>query len=157
MSKILSYFKNFVADNAATVTVLAALSLPIILGMTGVGIDASSWMMTKRNLQTASDAAAMAGAWEIANGYDSQAEYVAAQEAQKNGYDPDMGGTLTLIVSTDADGQNIVSANLSQRANVYFAGIFLDDSVYTATSASAAVIEPGGSYCILALDETADA
>ena len=148
---------SYIKDKSGTIAVLAALAFPVVIGMAGVGLDASSWMMTRRDLQTASDAAAIAAAWEVANGYDEQAEGTATLEARKNGYNPDLQGELTLSVDINDAGQTVVSASVRQEAPVYFSSLFVSGSIFTATSASAALIEPGNDYCMLALSEDADA
>lgn len=150
-------FIKFLNDQRGSVMTLSALMFPVVIGLAGVGLDVSSWMMTKRDLQTAADAAAIAGAWEIANGYDDEAESVAIKEAQANGYDPDLDGSLDFEVTVNEEGQTVVSATIQQRANIFFSSMFLETDVYTATAASSVVIEPTGGFCILALDEEQDA
>jgi Flp pilus assembly protein TadG len=66
---------------------LTALMLPIIIGMTGLGVDVSMWVMQKQHLQTAADAAATAGSWEIAKGDKANAQ-AAATKAAEDGVNP---------------------------------------------------------------------
>ena len=154
---MISLIRNFIIERKAAVMPMAALLFPVILGMTGLGIDASNWMMTRRNLQNAADAAAISAAWEIANGYDFNYETAALNEAQNNGYDPDKeGSTLDVEYSVDADGTESVTANLSMQGEMWFSSFLFHNDVSLANAAATAIIQPTGNFCILSLDEEAD-
>lgn len=115
---------RFIADEKAAILPMAALLIPVILGMAGLGVDASNWMMTQRNLQNAADAAAISAAWEIANGYDFNYETAALNEAQNNGYDPDEeGSSLEVVHIVDEDGSEQVTANLSMKGELWLSSL----------------------------------
>lgn len=136
---------------------MAALLFPVILGMTGLGVDASNWMMTRRDLQNAADAAAISAAWEIANGYDDNYETAALNEAQNNGYDPSKAGsTLDVDYTVAEDGTESVTAALSMRGELWFSALLFNKDVSLANAAATAIIEPTGNFCVLSLDEEAD-
>ena len=54
---------DYIIDRTGSIIPMTALMLPLIVGMTGFGVDVSMWMMNKRDLQSAADAAAIAAAW----------------------------------------------------------------------------------------------
>ena len=57
--------KQLFYNSSGTTLVTFALSLPVLLGMVGVGIDFGTLSMKRSNLQAAGDAAALAGAKEL--------------------------------------------------------------------------------------------
>jgi Flp pilus assembly protein TadG len=154
MLRIFDTARRFLRSDAGSIVPIVALLLPLIIGFAGVGVDISSWMMTKRRLQSAADAAALAGAWEKTNGgTESAVQAAALKEAINNGYDPALSGTLTTTIST-TNGVATVKTDIKQKVNVWFSSIFIDKNVYAVTSASAMTVS-GGGYCALALDTTA--
>ena len=145
--------KKFISSEGGAVLPIAALVFPILMGFAGLGVDASAWMLKKRNLQTAADAAALAGAWEVAFGEDEAAVDTAAErEATYNGYDPTQGGVLEATILTDDDGVQSVQVDIDQNAKVYFSSIFLDEDVTVATTATARITTTEGPFCLLSLD-----
>jgi len=151
MKKLLSYLRK----ETATVMTIAAIMAPLVLGMTGVGFDISSWMMGKRDLQTAADSAAIAGAWEIVNNYDDDVDEVALKEAENNGYIPADGGNITIEV-TEVDAGTVVTVQLSQNAPLYFSQTFVSNYVTLSSVAAALIDTEPGEFCFLSLDLTAD-
>jgi len=51
-------------DRRGVITVMLALLLPIMVGFVGLGVEVGMWFQLKRDVQTAADAAAIAGAYE---------------------------------------------------------------------------------------------
>ncbi|MBI2235298.1 MAG: hypothetical protein HYU57_10025 [Micavibrio aeruginosavorus] len=153
-----SYFHNYIRNRDGAIMPMAALMIPVMLGMIGLGVDASGWMMNQRNLQNAADAAAIAAAWEIAYNYEDNYEEAGLREAENNGYDSSLeGSSLTLERETDEDGYERITANVQMRAKMWFAPIVFDSDVTLATTAATAIVDPNGDFCILSLDETAAA
>lgn len=58
-------------DSAGSITILAALSVPILLGICALAVDASHTYLVRRQLQTAADAGALAGAMALSLGQSS--------------------------------------------------------------------------------------
>ncbi|MCB1556673.1 MAG: hypothetical protein KDJ15_05100 [Alphaproteobacteria bacterium] len=147
-------FLKFFRDRAGSIMPMTALVLPLVLGMTGLGVDVSMWALEKRNLQAAADAASIAAAWEIANDVEDMAETSANREAENNGYDPSMAGDLSLVIATNQDGNITVTTALEQDARVWFSRVFYDGTMRTGARATALVTDPIGDFCILSLDPT---
>lgn len=142
--------RKYALNIAGSVVVMTALMMPFLVGMTGVGVDVSMWMMERRNVQTAADAAVIAAAWEIANG-DAE-DYVrdaALREAQNNGYE---GDSLSLDIGETSEGLPSVRTTLSQPSDVYFSRIIYKGDISVAVSAAAEVLPPVGDFCMLSLD-----
>lgn len=90
--------KQFAANESGAVAIMFALMLPVILGFVGLGIDAGMWFKERRNMQTATDAAAVSAAIERAFGASSgEMITVAGVEATRHGYDATVD-TLTVSV-----------------------------------------------------------
>ncbi len=150
----MKFLQRYFKSEAGSILPLTAGLLPVIIGAAGIGVDAGSWVMTKRNLQTAADAAVIAAAMEIANGFEDYARYSALKEAQKNGFDPGGNNTLNLVID-NSSGATIVTASIRQKAEVYFSRILFKEDVFVANAAASAIIDDGGNYCMLSLDEKA--
>ena len=60
------------ADRTGGTTIMLALSLPLVVGALGVGVDTGVWYMEKRSLQQMADAAALGGARAMADGLTSR-------------------------------------------------------------------------------------
>lgn len=72
-------------DERGQAILLVALSLPLMLGFVGIATDVGALFKDKRNIQTAADAAAIAGALNLARG--TSFAYAAAQTAAtRNGF-----------------------------------------------------------------------
>ena len=57
-----AHMRACMRDRSGGTIIWFALTMPMIFGMTGLGIDVTLWYMDKRILQTASDSGAIAGA-----------------------------------------------------------------------------------------------
>jgi Flp pilus assembly protein TadG len=148
--------KKFFQDESGAILPTAALVGPVVLAMAAFGVDGSYYLMTKSNLQTAADAAALAAAWEISQESPEYADSSALREAQDNGFDPE-AGTLELDLNETVDGEVYVTATISQDAPLWLSSIILTDPVKIGVSAESLVSNDYvGNYCILALDEEAD-
>ena len=65
-------------NQSGNMLALTALALPIILSMTGLGLEAAGWYQTRREMQNAADAAAIAAASNGTSSYGGEAKAVAA-------------------------------------------------------------------------------
>jgi len=76
-------------DRAGAVAALAAISLPVVVGAAGLGTDVAFWYLAKRNMQGATDVAAVNAAVALGagntTGYATEAIAAAAQRGFVNG------------------------------------------------------------------------
>ena len=146
---------KFLRSEAASVLPTLAIALPVVMGMTALGTDGSFYVMKKSDLQTAADAAAYAGAWEMSQGSDDNMEYMAGLEAERNGFNPELG-TLNVEAVTGLDGQITVEATITQDAPLFFfKALFAEPFSIQVDSESLVSNDYIGNYCILALEEEA--
>ena len=88
VGSIVKFVDRFRQDRRGALMVTYALILPFLLGVIGLGIESGIWYASKRNIQTQTDAAATAGAYERRRGNPAFTDVSAAalREALRNGY-----------------------------------------------------------------------
>jgi secretion/DNA translocation related TadE-like protein len=116
-------------------TVLTVVFLAVLLGMAALVLDVGSWFREKRQLQTAADAAALAGAQALPEDT-SRAAALAAQYASTN-----KGASITPDV-TISGANNVITVKTSSKAPGFFSKVFGIDSVDVGASAKARVDIP---------------
>jgi Flp pilus assembly protein TadG len=140
---------------------LVALALFAILGMASLAVDVGNLWTTRRLMQNAADAAAMAGADEIAiGGYSyvtSAAQAAAAQNGFTNGSTTIAGsGAVSIAVYNPPQAgpytanANAVEVVISQKQPTYFMRVLGSSTVKVSTIATGLTVS-GGS-CVYALD-----
>ncbi|TPK81728.1 hypothetical protein FJ934_04890 [Mesorhizobium sp. B2-4-12] len=140
---------------SANVATIFALTLPIVVGAAGFGIETSYWYYNSLKLQATADAAAYAGALEQISGSDKPTITAAAtQSAASNGL-----GSGTIVVNTPpASGPNTakkaVEVIVSQNLDRMFTSIFTRGQVPEQARA-VALITNASKACVLALDPSA--
>jgi Flp pilus assembly protein TadG len=166
---------RFLKDESGSVAVMVAVSLVAVLGMMGLAIDVGQLRLTKQRLQMTADAAALAGALELAQCAgiaNCSTLTTAVQDAlTENNL---TGSTLltncaigstTMLTITVNNGpcalgaanphngnRSFVEVVVSQPQPTYFAGVLGINSVLIRTRSEAG--RTGGSNCIFALDPT---
>lgn len=140
---------------SANVATIFALSLPIVVGAAGFGVETSYWYYNSLKLQATADAAAYAGALEQISGSDKPTIVAAAtQSAASNGL-----GSGTIVVNTPpASGPNMakkaVEVIVGQKLDRMFTSIFTQGQVPEQARA-VALITNASKACMTALDPTA--
>lgn len=151
---MLSRLRRLAAHEKGNVLVLTALSLPLLLGCAGLGVDATQWFLWKRQLQQAADAGALAGVYSQADGFGAEA---AVQDAvARNGPFPNLTTAIETPPATGpAAGQKAaVGVALAMSQRLPFSQLFLQAPPTIAVRA-AATLAGQGPACVIALDENA--
>ena len=91
-----SRFDRNRSNESGVVAIVFAMMLPILLGMMGLVFDLGYAYEYKRQMQTAADAAAMAGAYTLQRKEEAQLNSYALYDAAKNGFDGSRGETRTV-------------------------------------------------------------
>ncbi|RUW97558.1 hypothetical protein EOA30_27675, partial [Mesorhizobium sp. M8A.F.Ca.ET.059.01.1.1] len=142
-------------SRSANVATIFALTLPIVVGAAGFGVETSYWYYNSLRLQATADAAAYAGALEQISGSDTPTIVAAAtQSAATNGL-----GAGTIVVNTPpASGPNTakkaVEVIVGQKLNRMFTLIFTQSQVPEQARA-VALITDASKACLRALDPSA--
>jgi len=146
------------STNGATL-VYFALMLPVIVGLAGLGFDATLWFMEKRQLQSVADSSALAAAYSMSKRKTSQ-EILGAAIADAGGNNFVVGAENTLVISSsetddfyDDDHEGSLKVTVRRPADRIFAGVLGLDQNYIESEATAAIVK-SGEHCILALDKT---
>lgn len=138
------------------ILVLVALAMVVLVGSVGLATDVGLLWSDRRKMQTATDAAAIAGATALKNGESitSAADNVAAL----NGFGNGAGGATITVANPPANGEyagnpDYVEVTIAQPEPTYFLRILGYTSVNVSTLAVSGSIN--GPACIYALDPSA--
>jgi Putative Flp pilus-assembly TadE/G-like len=140
--KSLRHLREFHGDRSGAVLIYTALALAVLLGFGGLAVDAGMWYATKRSAQTAADAAAIAGALEVARGSTSATVQTKAKDdAERNGYSAATGATITInnppTSGPSASVASAVEAIVQQPVPGFLSAILHEEQVTVAARAVA--------------------
>src|SRR5579862_7339973 len=153
-------------DRKGAISIIAALSMTSILGFAGLGTEVAYWYVKERDMQAATDSAAIAGAASIMTG-DTQANAVSAANTSTTqyGFTGGVGGcsattaTVVCINSPPAHGTHTtdtkaVEVVVSQVQNRLFSSFFMSSNPTFTTRAVATQVGVSAPSCIITLDTT---
>ncbi len=152
-SRLLSiarYRKPFIAGREGGITAMFAIGLPVIVGMAGLAIETGLWYQSRRELQSAADAAALAGALELVRANPTNVTTAATSAAVRNGFVDASPSTKTITHPYAGDDKK-VQVVLTRDENRLFTRLFATDAVRVRARAVAQMV-PYGDACVLALD-----
>ena len=147
-------FGEYRRSRGGNVVTLFALTLPVVLGATALGIDSAQIHLQHAKLQDAADAAALGSARElyVAKGDRSVVQAIAENYARVNlGQFADSAH----IVATVIDDGGAINVKITDTARFYFASYFNTD-VSEISAAATARIAGGGRICVIGLNEKGD-
>jgi Flp pilus assembly protein TadG len=146
------------------VFLLVSIALVVLVGMAALAVDVGNLWTTRRLMQSAADAGAVAGADEIAIGGSSTAITAAARDASSHngfahgGTRVGTSNTITVAVHNPptsgpfAANSNAVQVDVSQTQPTYFMKVLGWSSVPVSTTAVAVTL--GSGSCVYSLDPT---
>lgn len=142
------------------ILVLFALILPVLLAMGALFIDIGNSYQTRRYMQSAADAAAVAGAFELKRGNGAGQIDASSKAASAINSFADAANGTKVVVNWPPKTNNIFSTNaafvevtISKPSQTFFARLFGIDFVNIAVSAIAGLTSSGN--CVIALDPNA--
>ncbi len=121
-------------DRAGGVLVYTAIVTPTLLGFTGLSVDVGLWQANKRVVQTAADAAAIAGVLEVKRaGAGGLIQGAAERDATSNGFSA-AGGDVLIFRYPPQTGVAIgdtsaVEVIIQRTAPTFFSRLFLPNAV----------------------------
>ncbi|MBI3441298.1 MAG: hypothetical protein HY052_05795, partial [Proteobacteria bacterium] len=153
--------KNYALAEDGVIAPMVAMMFLTLMGFVALGVDVGEGIMQKHALQTATDAAALAAAHELANGLsNASAENAALQEAKNNGYNPAAASAkLDVVIKAsdpDDEGRTTAQVTVHQASTSWFSTLLSNQTPVTATTATAEVEADEGVFCMLSTDPTAD-
>lgn len=160
-------------DRHGAVAVIVALAATVLIGFTALAVETGLWYTIKRQSQSAADAAALSGAYELATGNQPYSDICkqAKHDASANGFIFDAsyacpsatpspactsasaGGMCLNQLAAGGSDNGSIEVYLAQQQNTYLANLF-QPSVTIGTHAVATVRTPGYA-CAGALSKTA--
>ncbi len=146
---------RFAKDRRGAIIVMFALLLPVLAGAAGLGLEVTLWYKEKRAIQSAADAAAVAGGYAAVEGETVSTAATAAAAA--NGFDtaanpptinnPPSSGSYT----ADNDAVEVV---LSESFTTLFASLVYNQATVTVAARAVATSGTIGEACVLSLNTT---
>ena len=152
MPKPMSLLRRLLRDKRGLSAVTVAVSLPVLFGVAGLGIDTGLWYTIKRQNQSAADAAALSAAYEVIAGntdVTTNLTPAASEAATRNNY----GGTTPVVTYpySDAVVTGGVKVTLSQTQNAWFSSWFPAFSAFTIANEAVAAVSNLPPVCMIAL------
>jgi Flp pilus assembly protein TadG len=157
LSKTRSLLRRLKRQTSGHATILVAVGVPALVGAAGLGVDTAQWFTWKRELQHATDQAAIAGAWARTT-TDTRTYYAirAAQDYYSNlAVTTSFASSPTINLLNYQNGtQNSVSVRASATKRLPFSSFLTNRSVTVSTYSQAAFAE-GKNYsaCLISLGE----
>ena len=162
---VATLLQRFPRRSSGQTFLLVSIGLVVLLGMAALAVDIGDLWTTRRLMQSAADAGAVAGADEITIGGTSSAITTAAKDAaSRNGFADGgirAGASATITVEVHnpptsgpfAANSNAVQVDVSETQPTYFMKVLGFSSVPVATTATAVTL--GSGSCIYSLDPAA--
>jgi Flp pilus assembly protein TadG len=108
-----------------SVIVYVALGIVVFIGTASLSVDMGNLYNRKAKSQTAADAAALAGAYQLSQFRDNQADKAAREAADANGYKTDPARGITVTTTYPVPGQpKQYRVRVARREPMFFARIF---------------------------------
>ena len=153
--------RSFARDRSGSVAVMAALAMPVLIGVTGLGVEVSYWYLTQRSMQNAADSAAIAAATNGTANYSAEAKAAAAKYGYVHGAN-NISVTASNTAPCPSGGANCYSATITGYVPLFLSQVVgyrgtatVGGSQQTMLSAKAVArldLMPR-EYCILALGD----
>ena len=138
--------------------VWVGLTLPLLLGVSGLGLDATLWYMDRRIVQTVADAGAIAGAHVVAQS-SATIQSTVVSEAARNEFMVGAGKVITVnsppLAGPNTANNGFVEVIVSRQRRLLFSRFFKSEPTTIAARSVAGVVS-SGSHCVLGLDESMD-
>jgi hypothetical protein len=144
------------ADRAGVTLIVYALALPALLGFTGLAVEVGEWHALRTSLQSAADAGALAGAWELkAGGTAAQAVTAAKEAIAKNSVIPDAITVNTPPDSGPYAGNDTAVQVLVQKKQLPLFSKLFNISAFDIGTGAVATMHTTEQACVLGLDPSA--
>ncbi|MDL2398409.1 TadE/TadG family type IV pilus assembly protein [Rhizobium mayense] len=150
---------EFIHDSSGAYLIVFALSLPVLIGLIGLGTDYGLWTYKQQKMQSATDAAAVSGAAAYTSSGDgpvvSQVNAITASYGLINGQNDVVISTHRPPTQGSYAGNNsAIEVVAQQPMDLLFSVLWQQAFVVTTRSVAMANAANG---CVLALDQTASA
>jgi Flp pilus assembly protein TadG len=144
-------------DGGAAIVI--GVTLPVLLGMIGLGTEATSLLYQRRQMQTAADSSALGAATALTRGYPSNSGVEALAIAASLGFVNGAANVTVTVNHPPASGSHTgntsaIEVIVSQPQTLAIASFFTS-TVFTVSARAVALQGSAGSYCVLATSTSA--
>jgi hypothetical protein len=156
--KLTSDWRRHLPDDRGGAAIVVGLSMSLLVGMVGFGVEVGSWYATKRHNQTASDAAALGAAYNMyMTGNAGQVQHSAEVDAAKNEVVPSSLVTITAVTPPAAGAyagkSSAVEVTIVEKPALLFTSLL--GRVVDLRVRSVAEVKILGEACVLSLSPSA--
>jgi hypothetical protein len=149
---------RYLPDDRGGAAIVVGLSMSLLVGMVGFGVEVGSWYATKRHNQTASDAAALGAAYNMyMTGNAGQVQHSAEVDAAKNDVVPSsliaITATTPPTIGSYAGNINAVEVTVVEKPALLFTSLL--GSAVDLRVRSVAEVKILGEACVLSLSASA--
>jgi Flp pilus assembly protein TadG len=141
--------RQLLREERGNALALTALAMPLLIGSAGLAVDTISWVYSKRDLQGAVDAAALAGVYGLIQTGDME-EAVDRSLASAPEIDRRRAVTARQSPEGHEDDPFAVQVRVTSAARLYFSSMFLPNPPVITAEATATVVETG-EFCAFAI------
>ena len=143
--------RRLLPDQRGNVALIVAAVFPLLIGAAGLAVDGAEWVLQKRQIQAATDSAAMAGVYSLIAEQDMQ-------NAVSNTLSRD--GSVPADASIQAEQSPAghetdpfaVAVHVAVPARMTFSSMFMKHAPVITAEATASVVQ-NGEYCAFALGD----
>ena len=151
--------REFLEDRSGATYIMVAFSMIVLMGMAGLGFDATLWYKDKRDIQTVADLSVLAGLHTMLEGGNAgQITDQVVIQAARNNFEHGVTGTVNVnnppLFGPNAGDDDFVEVIVDLPRELNFASFFLGEEITIQARAVAGTINTGDN-CVLALDQTA--
>ena len=157
---MISFVRKLWHNKRGNAIVIAAASLPMIVGAAGLASDTIQWTLWKRQLQRAADSGAIAGVYTRLKTNTQQAVTDAVTHDEGLNLHTWMALQAAPTVTLLADSGQMrsrVQVQYQIKQSLPFSSMFMTAAPTITATATAASVPGGGEYCVIGLDPSAKA
>lgn len=144
--------RNLLRSERGNILVIAAASLPLVVGATAFALDTILIAVSNRQLQRAADSSAIAGAYAIAQ--ESNGRTAAVDDLGENEY-PALSQPPLVEIGPRAGFSRAVRVRLTAERLLPFMSVFTSRPAIITADATAALVDEGV-FCVVSLYEGTD-
>ena len=157
--------RRITRDERGATAIMTALVATVLIGFVGLGTEVGMWYAERRAMQTASDSAAMGGAFKIfkegENVATSKIETAAKNDSKLNGFE-DLVNDVTVTVNRpptagDSAGDDAAVETIVTKKRATLLSSFFMKSQVDIKVRSVATVKVVNVYCVIALSPDDDA
>ena len=160
-----SLLRRIASDDRGATAITTALVSTVLIGFVGLGTEVGMWYSERRAMQTASDSAAMGGAYKIfkdgENVVLSEVQSAAKNDSKRNGFEDLVENVTVTVNRPPTSGENVgdedaVETIVTKKRASLLSSFFLGNEVNIKVR-SVATIKVVNVYCVMALSPHDDA